>query len=81
MQFHTYYCESMSYLSFIIVKMYPQGRMSHHFREMNVGDYLSVKGPKVCQFVLLLLHNFFLVLCLKCMRVEFGPFIGTYYGF
>ncbi|GLT53673.1 hypothetical protein SLA2020_269300 [Shorea laevis] len=26
--------------------MYPQGRMSHHFREMRVGDYLSVKGPK-----------------------------------
>ena len=21
--------------------------MSHHFREMKVGDYLSVKGPKV----------------------------------
>jgi hypothetical protein len=29
------------------VKMYPQGRMSHHFREMKVGDYMSVKGPKV----------------------------------
>lgn len=27
--------------------MYPQGRMSHHFREMRVGDYLAVKGPKV----------------------------------
>ncbi|XP_031251764.1 NADH--cytochrome b5 reductase 1 [Pistacia vera] len=26
--------------------MYPQGRMSHHFREMRVGDYLAVKGPK-----------------------------------
>ncbi|XVE62469.1 hypothetical protein DITRI_Ditri06bG0120300 [Diplodiscus trichospermus] len=23
-----------------------QGRMSHHFREMSVGDYLAVKGPK-----------------------------------
>lgn len=21
--------------------------MSHHFREMKVGDYMSVKGPKV----------------------------------
>jgi hypothetical protein len=31
----------------LIVQMYPQGRMSHHFREMKVGDYLSVKGPKV----------------------------------
>ncbi|KAK6942079.1 Oxidoreductase FAD/NAD(P)-binding [Dillenia turbinata] len=30
----------------LVVKMYPQGRMSHHFREMRVGDYLSVKGPK-----------------------------------
>lgn len=30
----------------LVIKMYPQGRMSHHFREMNVGDYLSVKGPK-----------------------------------
>ncbi|KAL2900709.1 NADH--cytochrome b5 reductase 1 [Bienertia sinuspersici] len=26
--------------------MYPQGRMSHHFREMRVGDSLAVKGPK-----------------------------------
>lgn len=26
--------------------MYPQGRMSHHFREMRVGDCLAVKGPK-----------------------------------
>jgi len=31
----------------LVIKMYPQGRMSHHFREMKVGDYLSVKGPKV----------------------------------
>ncbi|CAL5372797.1 unnamed protein product [Camellia sinensis] len=27
-------------------KMYPQGRMSYHFREMREGDYLTVKGPK-----------------------------------
>ncbi|XP_010938926.1 NADH--cytochrome b5 reductase 1 [Elaeis guineensis] len=30
----------------LVIKMYLQGRMSHHFREMRVGDYLSVKGPK-----------------------------------
>lgn len=30
----------------LVIKMYPQGRMSHHFREMCVGDYLAVKGPK-----------------------------------
>ncbi|XP_054797712.1 NADH--cytochrome b5 reductase 1-like [Prosopis cineraria] len=30
----------------LVIKMYPQGRMSHHFREMHVGDYLDVKGPK-----------------------------------
>ncbi|XP_009797743.1 NADH--cytochrome b5 reductase 1 isoform X2 [Nicotiana tabacum] len=30
----------------LVIKMYPQGRMSHHFREMRVGDYLVVKGPK-----------------------------------
>ncbi|CAN1186884.1 NADH--cytochrome b5 reductase 1 [Linum perenne] len=30
----------------LVIKMYPQGRMSHHFREMRVGDALSVKGPK-----------------------------------
>ncbi|XAR52277.1 Cytochrome-b5 reductase [Bertholletia excelsa] len=30
----------------LVIKMYPQGRMSHHFREMCEGDYLSVKGPK-----------------------------------
>ncbi|KAG9136660.1 hypothetical protein Leryth_004448 [Lithospermum erythrorhizon] len=30
----------------LVIKMYPQGRMSHHFREMSVGDYMAVKGPK-----------------------------------
>jgi len=30
----------------LVIKMYPQGIMSHHFREMKVGDYMSVKGPK-----------------------------------
>ncbi|XXG41119.1 hypothetical protein AAC387_Pa01g1661 [Persea americana] len=30
----------------LVIKMYPLGRMSHHFREMRVGEYLSVKGPK-----------------------------------
>ncbi|KAI9077452.1 hypothetical protein K1719_040571 [Acacia pycnantha] len=30
----------------LVVKMYPKGRMSHHFREMKEGDYLPVKGPK-----------------------------------
>lgn len=30
----------------LVIKMYPQGRMSHHFREMKVGDYMFVKGPK-----------------------------------
>ncbi|KAI3830293.1 hypothetical protein L1987_04431 [Smallanthus sonchifolius] len=30
----------------LVIKMYPQGRMSHHFREMKEGDYLAVKGPK-----------------------------------
>ncbi|RAL47802.1 hypothetical protein DM860_012427 [Cuscuta australis] len=29
----------------LVVKMYPKGRMSHHFREMREGDYLAVKGP------------------------------------
>lgn len=29
----------------LVVKMYPKGRMSHHFREMHEGDYLPVKGP------------------------------------
>ncbi|KAL3731859.1 hypothetical protein ACJRO7_028686 [Eucalyptus globulus] len=29
----------------LIVKMYPQGQLSHHFREMREGDYLLVKGP------------------------------------
>lgn len=31
--------------------MYPQGRMSHHFRELQVGDYLAVRGPKVCVYL------------------------------
>ncbi|XP_039032717.1 NADH--cytochrome b5 reductase 1-like isoform X2 [Hibiscus syriacus] len=30
----------------LVIKMYPQGRMSHHFREMREGDSLAVKGPK-----------------------------------
>uniref|UniRef100_A0A7N0URD9 NADH-cytochrome b5 reductase n=1 Tax=Kalanchoe fedtschenkoi TaxID=63787 RepID=A0A7N0URD9_KALFE len=30
----------------LVIKMYPQGRMSHHFRELKEGDYLAVKGPK-----------------------------------
>ncbi|KAG5239287.1 NADH--cytochrome b5 reductase [Salix suchowensis] len=30
----------------LVIKMYPQGRMSHHFREMREGDYMAVKGPK-----------------------------------
>ncbi|KAI6676695.1 hypothetical protein NL676_037491 [Syzygium grande] len=30
----------------LVVKMYPQGTMSRHFREMAEGDYLPVKGPK-----------------------------------
>lgn len=43
--FFCFLITSSSILS--IMQMYPQGRMSHHFREMKVGDYLSVKGPKV----------------------------------
>ena len=39
--------KSNNILHFEFVQMYPQGRMSHHFREMRVGDYLAVKGPKV----------------------------------
>ncbi|XP_040999522.1 NADH--cytochrome b5 reductase 1-like, partial [Juglans microcarpa x Juglans regia] len=30
----------------LVVKMYPMGKMSHHFRELQEGDYLPVKGPK-----------------------------------
>ncbi|KAI3708228.1 hypothetical protein L2E82_37393 [Cichorium intybus] len=30
----------------LVIKMYPQGRMSHHFREMREGDYMAVTGPK-----------------------------------
>ncbi|XP_014491315.1 NADH--cytochrome b5 reductase 1 [Vigna radiata var. radiata] len=30
----------------LVIKMYPQGRMSHHFRELRVGDFLAVRGPK-----------------------------------
>ncbi|KAI3740577.1 hypothetical protein L2E82_31045 [Cichorium intybus] len=36
----------------LVIKMYPQGRMSHHFREMREGDYMAVKGPKVARAVL-----------------------------
>ncbi|KAK4279226.1 hypothetical protein QN277_016960 [Acacia crassicarpa] len=30
----------------LVIKVYPQGRMSHHFQQMRIGDYLAVKGPK-----------------------------------
>ncbi|XP_015873361.1 NADH--cytochrome b5 reductase 1 [Ziziphus jujuba] len=30
----------------LVIKMYPQGRMSHYFRELREGDYMAVKGPK-----------------------------------
>ncbi|KAI4308325.1 hypothetical protein L6164_031410 [Bauhinia variegata] len=30
----------------LVIKMYPQGRMSHYFREICEGDYMAVKGPK-----------------------------------
>ncbi|KAH9295823.1 hypothetical protein KI387_039411, partial [Taxus chinensis] len=30
----------------LVIKMYPLGRMSHHFRELKEGEYLAVKGPK-----------------------------------
>ncbi|XP_061975117.1 NADH--cytochrome b5 reductase 1-like isoform X2 [Populus nigra] len=36
----------------LVVKMYPQGRMSHHFREMREGDYLAVKGPQLTRAIL-----------------------------
>ncbi|XAR63575.1 Cytochrome-b5 reductase [Bertholletia excelsa] len=29
----------------LLIKMYPKGRMSHHFRQMREGDWLPVKGP------------------------------------
>ncbi|XP_073267757.1 NADH--cytochrome b5 reductase 1-like isoform X2 [Populus alba] len=30
----------------LVIKMYPEGKMSNHFREMREGDYLAVKGPQ-----------------------------------
>ncbi|KAH9704816.1 NADH-cytochrome b5 reductase [Citrus sinensis] len=36
----------------LVVKMYPKGRMSHHFREMHEGEYLPVKGPKLTRAIL-----------------------------
>ncbi|XP_034705011.1 NADH--cytochrome b5 reductase 1-like [Vitis riparia] len=30
----------------LVVKMYPKGQMSHHFRKMREGDTLAVKGPR-----------------------------------
>eukprot|EP00250_Pteridium_aquilinum_P000780 c10947_g1_i1 orf=339-1202(-) len=30
----------------LVIKIYPQGRMSHHFSKLQVGDSLSVRGPK-----------------------------------
>ncbi|CAN1139858.1 NADH--cytochrome b5 reductase 1 [Linum perenne] len=36
----------------LVIKMYPHGRMSHHFRKMQEGDYLAVKGPTVTRAIL-----------------------------
>ncbi|GMY23533.1 NADH--cytochrome b5 reductase 1-like [Fagus crenata] len=36
----------------LVVKIYPKGRKSHHFREMRVGDYLHVQGPKLTRTIL-----------------------------
>jgi len=33
-------------------QMYPNGKMSHHFRQMKEGDNLAVKGPKVLTTIL-----------------------------
>ncbi|KAH7301303.1 hypothetical protein KP509_23G019400 [Ceratopteris richardii] len=30
----------------LVIKIYPYGRMSHHFSKLQVGDSLSVRGPK-----------------------------------
>ncbi|KAJ8899043.1 hypothetical protein K2173_008873 [Erythroxylum novogranatense] len=30
----------------LVIKMYPLGKMSHHFRDMQERDLLAVKGPK-----------------------------------
>lgn len=30
----------------LVIKMYPVGRMSHHFRKLQEGEYLAVRGPK-----------------------------------
>lgn len=30
----------------LVIKMYPLGRMSHHFRKLQEGEYLAVRGPK-----------------------------------
>ncbi|KAJ7560391.1 hypothetical protein O6H91_04G127500 [Diphasiastrum complanatum] len=30
----------------LVVKLYPQGRMSYHFSQLKVGDTLACKGPK-----------------------------------
>ncbi|CAJ2657185.1 unnamed protein product [Trifolium pratense] len=35
----------------LVVKMYPNGKMSHHFRQMKEGDNLAVKGPKLIRAI------------------------------
>jgi hypothetical protein len=60
--------------------MYPQGRMSHHFREMRVGDYLSVKGPKVkFPYVYLSINHFWLHLFLFSFCFPFSPYLEGHF--
>jgi hypothetical protein len=68
---------------FLTMQMYPQGRMSHHFREMKVGDYMSVKGPKVTLqpehvfFCIVHIHNAMLILSLIVSLTWFVP-LGSF---
>lgn len=52
--------------------MYPQGRMSHHFREMRVGDYLAVKGPKV---LLSFVHLRIMIVASCCVHAFLWNFV------
>ncbi|XWS71351.1 hypothetical protein CRYUN_Cryun03dG0130900 [Craigia yunnanensis] len=59
----------------LVIKMYPQGRMSHHFREMREGDYLAVKGPKISFFDAILHYVTNPIFLFPCWKPVVDPYV------
>ncbi|ESR59920.1 hypothetical protein CICLE_v10018210mg [Citrus x clementina] len=75
----------------LVIKMYLQGRMSHHFHELQEGDYLPMKGPdprdassiNLAKLKLLgrLLETLALLLCSKYVFWKWNIWIALHMAF